>query len=338
GDGSLPVSGWTGEYDWEGFVPFEDLPYDYNPKSGYVASFNNDPGNVNYHLTHYYLFERAIRFENIMAGRGKGPVDFIELKGMQMDTLSVVAQRWVPRVLAVCKSTPGLAPYLKLLEDWDYTVDINSSAATVFNYFYYLMMENTLKDEVGEEMWEKGLGQEYLYYIPDLALTRLINDPGNSLYDDQATPGVRENQADIILKSMDQTISYLGQTLGKNTAKWQWGLVHQMHFKHPLGEKLPFLNLSPIATNGSHHTINSGFWTPKQPFQMTSGGVIRMMVDFSNLEKSTIISPPGQSGHFKSPYYDSMADIWAKGDQIPMRYTSAMGLTQILTLVPGAGE
>lgn len=338
GDGSLPVPGWTGEYDWEGFVPVEDLPYDYNPKSGYVASFNNDPGNVDYHLTHYYLFERAIRFENIMATRGKGPVDFAELKRMQMDTLSVVAQRWVPRILAVCKATPGLAPYLTLLEDWDYEVDITSAGATVFNYFYYLMMENTLKDEVGEEMWAKGLGQEYLYYIPDLALTRMIDDPGNRLYDDQATPEVRENQADIILKSMDQTISYLVQHLGEDTAKWQWGLVHQMHFKHPLGEKLSFLNLSPIATNGSHHTINSGFWTPKHPFEMTSGGVIRMMVDFSNLEKSTIISPPGQSGHFKSPYYDSMAQIWAKGDQIPMEYTSALGLDQTLTLVPGSND
>ncbi len=338
GDGSLPVPGWTGEYDWEGLVPFEELPYDYNPKSGYVASFNNDPGNVAYYLTHYYLFERAIRFENIMAARGKGPVNFTELKKMQMDTFSVVAQRWVPRIVAVCKSTPQLAPYMKLLEDWDYAVDIDSSAATVFNYFYYLMMENTLKDEVGQEMWAKGLGQEYLYYIPDLALTRMIDDPGNSLYDDQATPGVRENQADIILKSMDQTISYLGQHLGEDTAKWQWGLVHQMHFNHPLGEKLPFLNLSPIPTNGSHHTINSGFWTPKQPFQMTSGGVIRMMVDFSNLENSTIISPPGQSGHFKSPYYDSMADIWAKGDQIPMNFTSAPGLSQTLTLVPGSND
>jgi penicillin amidase len=62
-----------------------------------------------------------------------------------------------------------------------------------------------------------------------------------------------------------------------------------------------------------------------------------MMVDFSDIEKSTIISPPGQSGHFKSPYYDSMSKIWANGDQIPMKYTSARGLAQTLTLVPGSG-
>ena len=27
GDGRFPVPGWTGEYDWTGFIPFDQLPY-----------------------------------------------------------------------------------------------------------------------------------------------------------------------------------------------------------------------------------------------------------------------------------------------------------------------
>lgn len=338
GNGSLPVPGWTGEYDWQGFIPFEDLPYDYNPKKGYAASFNNDPGNVDYYLTNYYLFERAIRFEQIMAGRGDKPVDFSQLKEMQLDRISVVAQRWVPLILNACKSDNNLKPYTTLLENWDFSIDMQSSAATIFNYFYYLMMKNTLMDEVGEEMWENGLGNEYLYYIPDLALTKIIKDNKNSLYDDKTTTETQESRDDIILKSMDQTIEFLSDTFGEDTEKWKWGMVHKMSFNHPLGEKLFFLNLDPVATHGSHHTINSGFWTPKRPLEMTSGGVIRIMVDFADIEKSTIISPPGQSGHFKSPYYDDMAETWAKGDQVPMRYKSAHDLDQTLILTPASGN
>ncbi|MCG8683783.1 MAG: penicillin acylase family protein [Desulfobacterales bacterium] len=334
GDGSLPVPGWTGEYDWKGFIPFEDLPWDKNPAKGYVASFNNDPGNVDYHLTRYYLFERAIRFENLMKERGNGHVDFQELKSMQLDTVSVVAQRWVPRILEACRGMGELSAYLDLLDGWDGTVDLDSRAAVVFNYFYFRMMKNTFMDEVGQERWDKGLAREYLYYVPDLALTRIMDDNNHKMFDDKSTPMETENRDDIIRKSLKQTADYIAQNLGGANGKWNWGKVHQMYFKHPLGEKLFFLNLDPVPTPGSHHTINSGFWTPLDPFRMTSGGVIRMMVDFNDLESATIISPPGQSGHYKSPHYDDLVHTWAKGDQIPMHFSIGQTLGRTLTLQP----
>jgi len=107
-----------------------------------------------------------------------------------------------------------------------------------------------------------------------------------------------------------------------------------MEFKHPLGSKLSFLNLNPIPTQGSHHTINSGFWDPAEPFKMNSGGVIRMVIDFSKIANSTIISPPGQSGHYLSPYYDDLAVMWAEGLQIPLNYLSGKEQTQRLILTP----
>ncbi len=334
GDGSLPVPGWDGDYDWKGFVPFADLPWDQNPKRGYVASFNNDPGNVPYHLTRFYLFERAIRFQELMAERGEGPVDFEELKSMQLDHKSVVAKRWVPKILEACEGQTELAPYLEMLKNWDFNIDINSRAASVFNYFYFQMMTHTLMDEVGEEAWEKGLAREYLYYVPDLVLTRIIHDDTHPLYDDKTTVAVKEVRDDIIRKSMSRTAEFFLKRYGGLRGKWEWGQVHQMVFSHPLGRKLSFLNLDPVATRGSHHTINSGFWTPQDPFRMTSGGVIRMMVDFSDISRATIISPPGQSGHFNSPHYDDLVQIWADGDQIPMHFGGGIALDRTLVLRP----
>jgi len=39
--GILVYPGDTSLYDWQGVVPFEDLPYSFNPESGYVSSANN---------------------------------------------------------------------------------------------------------------------------------------------------------------------------------------------------------------------------------------------------------------------------------------------------------
>ncbi len=41
GDGDVPVPGWTGEYEWTGYIPFEELPHLYNPPQGYIATANN---------------------------------------------------------------------------------------------------------------------------------------------------------------------------------------------------------------------------------------------------------------------------------------------------------
>lgn len=67
---------------------------------------------------------------------------------------------------------------------------------------------------------------------------------------------------------------------------------------------------------------------------MDSGGVIRMMVDFAQPEKATIISPPGQSGAYKSPHYDDLAQIWADGKQVPMRFFTAKDIARVMTLEP----
>ncbi len=334
GNGSLIVPGWTGEYDWQGIVPFEEVPWDLNPKQGYVASFNNDPGNVDYHLTNYYLFERAMRFEEIMKNRPKQPVDFAELKNMQLDTVSIVAERWTPLLIEACASEQQLLPYVKLMTNWNHSVDLNSTAATIFNYFYLTLLKNTLRDEVGAELWENGLSQEYIYYVPDLLLTRIRHQENHAFFDDQTTKNKKESRDDIIRKSMNETITYLTDTLGKDMDKWKWEEVHRMSFNHPLGSKLSFLNLDSISTNGSHHTINSGFWNPKKPFEMSAGGVIRMMVDFSDIAGATFISPPGQSGHYMSPHYDDVVDLWAAGSQIPMHYKSGKTLPTLLTLAP----
>jgi len=331
GDGTLPVPGEEGKYDWTGYVPFDKLPYDFNPSQGYVASFNNVPKKTDYHITNYWMIERALRFDQIVKSKEK--FSFDEIRKMQLDNVSVESQDWVPLVLSACSGSDDLKPALALFKGWNYSSDINSPAATLFNAFYKHMIQNTLEDEIGAALTAE-LIQDYQIYIPDRLLIKTVKDNDNAVFDNITTAGIRETRDDIIRKSMKDAVAELSARLGNNPTNWQWGKVHQMTFKHPLGSKLSFYNLSPIPVNGDDYTINSGAWDSKNPYAMDSGGVIRQVVDMSNLDNSTIMSPPGQSGLYLSPYYNDLAQVWANGQQVPTHFLSAAELPQLLTLQP----
>lgn len=333
GDGSLPVPGWPDDYAWTGYVPFDQLPYDFNPDTGYIASFNNDPGNSPHYFTGYYLFQRAIRFDQLIEERGGRKVSLDELHEMQLDTKSPVAELWTPLILDAGLGEE-MAPYAELLRNWNYKMDLDSRAAPLFALFYARMMKNTVSDVTGEKLWNEGLSQSYLVYIPDLVLTKVAHQPDHFIYNDTRTEQAEDRDA-IIRKSMSEAVKQLISLQGPDPEEWSWGRGHKMYFEHPLGERVGLFNLGPIPTPGDHFTINSGFWELGDPFRMDSGGVIRIAVDFAAPENSSIISPPGQSGHYRSPHYDDLAKPWARGEQIPLRFESGKKVSRILLLKPG---
>lgn len=331
GNGTIPVPGWDGAHEWVGYMPFEELPYDFNPAKGYLGSFNNLPKSTTYPMTNYYLFERAMRFDQIM--KTTETIGMDDARTLQTDTGSIVAERWAPYITAACATTDELKEPLALFDGWDYRIDKKSAAAALFNAFYYRMMENTIADEIGDDLFAQ-LSAPYLVYIIDLMLTRNIGNVDFVLFDDVTTAGATETRDDIIKKSMLEAVAELSDRIGDDPTDWRWGDIHTMRFEHPMGKKLPFFNLSPIATGGDDFTINAGLWDNLNAFDMKSGGVIRMIVDFSDMDNSTFVSPPGQSGLLKSPHYDDQAELWAEGGQIPMHFTTAQDLADVLTLTP----
>jgi penicillin amidase len=181
-------------------------------------------------------------------------------------------------------------------------------------------------------VWDEYLSQYIIIYIPDLVMTNIIDDVENPLFDDVTTTDVVETRDDIVRRSFLSTVENLTDRLGDDPEKWAWGEVHEMTFTHPMGEKLPFFNLKPVPIGGDDFTINAGLWDNEHPYAMKSGGVIRLIVDFSAPETNTIISPPGQSGQYMSPHYDDLVESWVSNEQIPMHFLDAEELPTILIL------
>ena len=330
GENPVPVPGETGTRDWAGFVPFEQHPYALNPGKGYLASFNQMPAPGNYYGTAFFLFERPFRFEEMADAKKKFTVK--EIAAMQNDTGSYTAQRFIPYVSRACSRDNSLKEYISMLEKWDRFVSIDSSEATIFNAFITRLIENTFADDLGKEIVNE-LYKDLHVSIPLQWLIRYLDEPGNAFWDNRDTPA-RETRDDMILKSMRDTITGLRDRYGRDANDWDWGGVHRMTIRHPLGTVLPFLNLGPYAYAGDDFTIHAGWWSRENPFEMISGAAIRIVVDMSDLSTMTLMSPPGQSGLYTSPHYSDLAKAWSRGEQVPAHYTSYSKLKNVLRLLP----
>jgi penicillin G amidase len=332
GTNPVPVPGEADAFGWTGFVPFDEHPYAINPEKGYLASFNQMPEVIDeeFYGTAYFMFERPYRFEAIVRSQEKFSVE--EIRHMQNDTGSHVAERFIPLIVEAASAEETLAPYIEMLVDWDKKISLDSVEATLFNAFIDRLIYNTLADDIGSEVvkeFYKGLSIS----IPLQWLIRYSDQPDHYLWDDSTTT-IRENRDDTIVKSLYDAIDLITGLVGANQSKWEWGQVHKMPIRHTLGEVLPFLNLGPYAYPGDDFTIHAGWWDHNNPFEMKSGACIRIVVDMADLSTMTLISPPGQSGHYLSPHYGDLVDLWAEGKQIPAHYTTAKELDKVLMLNP----
>ena len=86
GDGSIPVPGWSGEYEWVGEVPFEEMPHTLNPERGFVLNCNNKitPEDYPHNLGNVWMNGyRARRLEELITGREK--LSMQDHRDFQMD-------------------------------------------------------------------------------------------------------------------------------------------------------------------------------------------------------------------------------------------------------------
>jgi len=101
GDGLSIVPGWTDEYDWQGIVPFEQLPHSYNPESGYVSSANNKtaPNDYPYHISSWFALDYRIgRIREMLEEKDKLSVQ--DFKKMHGDFKSKLVAEFNPLIIS----------------------------------------------------------------------------------------------------------------------------------------------------------------------------------------------------------------------------------------------
>ncbi len=312
--GIMPVPGWTGEYEWQGFVPYEELPRFLNPPAGFIATANNKVVSDDYPYRlwgEWFPGYRARRITDILAADAQATIE--ESQTLQGDSYSMPAQALRPYMLAVEPENDLQAKALEHLKDWDLYFETDRVGASVYETWYLFLLEEIISDELGEDL--AGLYQRNVRKHAPLMIEWMA-EPDAPWFDDQDTPEV-ETRDDILSRSLAGAVNWLSQHFGNNPDRWQWGRIHTATFVHtPLGQSgisviENLFNSDAIPAPGSQFTVNNErFIWPEPPFSVNHGTAMRMIVDLSDLDNMSAANSTGQSEHLFHRNREDQIPLW----------------------------
>jgi penicillin amidase len=321
GDGTLPVPGWNSEYDWADYIPFDDLPYVFNPQGGYIATANNqaNPRDYPYLITKDWDYgQRAARIVD-MIQNAPGKIDAAYIQSMHGDAKNLNAETLVPILLSL-KLDPELAFVREqFLASWDYQERADSVSATLFETFWSHLLSDTFDDDLPKDYWPTGGDRWYE------VMRELVQQPNSSWWDDKDSESVVETRDDMFIRAFNEAVNQMQKDYSKDTAKWPaWGKLHTATFRNlTLGESgigpiEALFNRGPFATSGGKSIVDATAWDVGESFEVVTLPSEREIVDLSNLDASLALHTTGQSGHAFDKHYADMAPLWADVQYYPM--------------------
>jgi penicillin amidase len=318
------LPGWTSEYDWKGYVPFDELPSLYNPADGVVASANNKtaPDDYPYHIgTWYALPDRYDRIKELLAAKDKFSVD--DFKAIQLDQKSKMAEKYMPALIRALENKTDFSDIQQkaagALQQWDFTMKSDAAAPLLFEYIYLQTVWNLYSDEMGKDLGKKFLENTGVSRIS----TEQIWMHGSSIWtDDVNTPGTAESFSDILLRSFKEAVDSLARLNGPDISQWKWGNMHKITLAHPLSkvailDRLLKLNRGPFPVGGSFHTVSPYSYPNNKLFLSDHGASHRHIFDLSNWDNSLTVIPTGNSGIPASPNYCDQTTLYIEGKYHP---------------------
>ena len=317
--GVAPAPGWERQHDWNGYVPFEQLPASHNPEQGWIATANqkiiaaNDPNPL---TGDWEMPTRYDRIVDLIKSKNLHSVE--DMKTMQGDTLSLAATP----LLELFKSSHGTHPLsakaMEIGKSFDGDMKINSAAALLFNAWADQLTRNLFSRL--HYLFTDNYGVRN-YRLP---LLNLVKNPNSPWCDDPKTAQTESCQ-DSSNKALDKALEYLSKEYGDDPNTWAWGKAHIAISEHRPFSKVPLLgSLFNIRTPfpGDSFSINVGrleLLQSKNPYETLQAPSLRTLYDLSDLEKSLFIYQTGQSGWVQSKLYRNMNSLWANNEYLPLR-------------------
>ena len=346
GYGDVPSDGWTGEQEWVGTVPFDELPWLYNPPEGRIVSANNAviaPASTPFIGNDFDQGFRARRIQQLLDSQSN--LDVAAFLRIQIDNESGLAQDILPTLKPLLTTATGTAPgtsqrALQLLNAWDGQSTVDSAGALIWETFWFRLAHAIFDDEVGTNLARYAVTMNSATRSAVRNQVTNLEGPDATFWDDTTTPA-RETPAEIVKRAWDETIETLSARLGSDAAQWRWGRAHTATFRHgTFGQSGIALldrvfNRGPIAVNGTTDAINAN--AQNESMNVLSIPSLRMVMDLAQPDNDRIINSTGQSGHPFHANYADMVQAWADGDTLPFWHTNAAVRAHqqdVLMLVP----
>ncbi|CDQ19995.1 penicillin acylase family protein [Halobacillus karajensis] len=323
-DALLPQKGWEAEDEWQGFIPFEELPMTINPDEGAIATANNKITSEDYpyHISHNWAQPyRYQRITEMLEGKDElRPEDF---QTMQMDVKNLQAEEFLPLLMKNTKVVTNLEKeVIRLLDNWNREDDRDLAQPLVFHRWMAKIEEELYNVDLPASMqaFFTGSGQTTDELLRMGEESRWIQKAG----------GLEV----VISEAFQKMLAELTEEYGKDPSKWKWGEAHAVEFTHPLssiGFLERFLNPGdPYPVSGSRVTVRAaGF---NRQGLVNHGASWRFVIDMTDTNEAYHVVGPGQSGHFRSDWYHDQLTSWVEGDYHLTKTEEYTG--DVLTLSP----
>ncbi|MGE7660531.1 penicillin acylase family protein [Peribacillus sp. NPDC097197] len=328
GDSMLPVPGWTDEYEWKSYIPFDELPKTINPKEGFISTANNKviSDDYPYHISNNWAQPyRQMRIQEFLEANKK--LTAVDMQSLQMDQVNLQAREFVPQFLTILNGPSGKQEQkaLEILQKWNQIDSADATAPMIFNVWMKKIGDVLLTDEIPEETLKLFNGRKSA--IDELLREALSGKPGPWI---EEAGGLEQ----VLAKSLQETLKELEKTQGGDLTDWEWGEYHQVRFDHPLSSVSPlnylFNGEGGIPVGGSSVTVQAAAFLDDGT--VNHGGSWRFVMDLSDMNQAYHLVGPGQSGHVKSKWYHDQLEDWAEGKYHKTRLDKPKGDT--LTLKP----
>jgi penicillin G amidase len=328
----LPKPGWTGEFEWEGTIPCDELPRLANPPEGFIVTANNRivDDDYPYHITSEWMTGyRARRIEEMLGERERHSVR--DFERMQLDFYSYPGVETVQRLARLHPRSQREVRAIERLKSWDGRLDARTIAGTIYHAFTVVFAQTVVRAAVSDEM----LVERYLNKS-GVALFAVVSSPWRfqprmlELWDEGdpawfASPERPEGRGwdEVALEALEAALDGLEERYGRDPDRWRWGRVHGVEFAHPFGAANPvfrrIFNRS-VETGGASETVTQNGYLATDPFKGVWGPVYRMVADLGDRRRSRWQLTTGQSGHPGSRHYDDMIEGWRDGHTNPVYF------------------
>lgn len=345
--GRMPSRGWMPQNQWQGMLPYSANPEFIDPTGGLLANTNNKLLDRPFPLHVSFDWgdtQRIHRLQRLMNTRQVHTRDsFIEA---QLDTVSYTARSLLPLIGADLWFTGEAAPEgtperlrqraLQLLAEWNGEMNEHLPEPLIYDAWLRALQTRLIQDDLGP------LTRDFPHVDP-IFIERVYRDiDGASEWCDIRQSGPIETCTDIARMALDDALIWISETYGTALESLRWGDAHQAAQDHQALGQVPilryFVNIRQ-STSGGDNTLMRG---------ATKGGLggdaflnvhaagYRGVYDFADPDSSVFIISTGQSGHPLSRHYDDLAQLWRRGEYIPMSLdadlarAAAVGVTHLV--------
>lgn len=318
-DGDVPVDGSSGDYEWDGFIPFEQLPTFYDPPAGMIVTANQNPFSLNYPYRVHGDFAPHYRSRQIrdllLAHNGWKPG---EMLAVEKDVYSGFANFLAHRLIAACErrheKDSEVRDAVNVLRNWNGQME-KSEAAPLLVRLVYLR----LRTAVGNSANPRN-GEVYNIQIAPAVVENIVAAGGKGWFADMDA---------TLVSCLEQAIEDGRRMQGSNISAWRYGQYNELTIKQPVGDSLPvlrsFFNIGPVPMSGSSTTVKQT--TPKL------GPSMRFIADLSNWDGSLNNLTIGESGQILSRHYKDQWGAYYVGRSFPMQFSNVASKST-LTVIP----